>query len=183
MAYTVFFCCVIELLLLSFTILLFHSESWPQNLVTSTFVHFCLSRKMQVPGATELASKGPGVSGSCNSGVKVEIDDPHEVDKIRCPCGSSLQTDSMIKVRQMTFSFCINFSLKSHLFFNSLSSLHLLYELALLLCVYVFVFNVSSSVSEFLGSEFGLLTCDFVLKIDMHFECQYNEVPEGHLVQ
>ncbi|XP_058182735.1 E3 SUMO-protein ligase SIZ1-like isoform X2 [Rhododendron vialii] len=54
-------------------------------------------RKMQVSGATELASKGPGVSGSCNTGVKVEIDDSHEVDKIRCPCGSSLQTDSMIK--------------------------------------------------------------------------------------
>ncbi|KAF7153219.1 hypothetical protein RHSIM_Rhsim01G0195800 [Rhododendron simsii] len=54
-------------------------------------------RKMQVSGATELASKGPGASGSCNTGVKVEIDDSHEVDKIRCPCGSSLQTDSMIK--------------------------------------------------------------------------------------
>lgn len=77
----------------------------PQNLVTSTYIHFCISRKMQVSGATELASKGPGVSGSCNPSVKAEIDDSHEVEKIRCPCGSSLRTESMIEVRLFTF-FC-----------------------------------------------------------------------------
>ncbi|XP_059626751.1 E3 SUMO-protein ligase SIZ1 [Cornus florida] len=54
-------------------------------------------RKMQVSGATELASKGQGVSDSSNVKLKEEIDDSYLLDKIRCPCGSSLQTDSMIK--------------------------------------------------------------------------------------
>ncbi|KAK9279683.1 hypothetical protein L1049_013363 [Liquidambar formosana] len=53
-------------------------------------------RKMQVSGATDLASKG--VSDTSNVKSKEESDDPCQLDsKIRCPCGNSLPTDSMIK--------------------------------------------------------------------------------------
>lgn len=55
-------------------------------------------RKMQVSGATDLATKGPSVSDTSNVKPKEEIDDPFQSDsKTRCPCGSSLLTDSMIK--------------------------------------------------------------------------------------
>ncbi|XP_022731163.1 E3 SUMO-protein ligase SIZ1-like isoform X2 [Durio zibethinus] len=55
-------------------------------------------RKMQVSGATEVASKGQGVSDSSNVQVKAEIDDSFQSDtKVRCPCGSSLETDNIIK--------------------------------------------------------------------------------------
>ncbi|XVE59785.1 hypothetical protein DITRI_Ditri05aG0075100 [Diplodiscus trichospermus] len=55
-------------------------------------------RKMQVSGATELASKGQGVSDSSNVKIKGEIEDPFQSDmKIRCPCGSSLETENIIK--------------------------------------------------------------------------------------
>lgn len=119
----------------------------PKNLVTSTCIHLCTSRKMQVSGATELASKGPGVSGSCNLSIKPEIDDSHEVYKIRCPCGSSLQTDSMIKVRLLTFfvhKYVSLPSLKSQSVSDYLSSLRLLHELAVLVsCMLICVdFNV-----------------------------------------
>lgn len=55
-------------------------------------------RKMQVSGATDLASKGQSASDCSNTKFKDEIDDSYPiVDKTRCLCGSSLQTDSMIK--------------------------------------------------------------------------------------
>ncbi|KAG2673812.1 hypothetical protein I3843_Q033200 [Carya illinoinensis] len=55
-------------------------------------------RKMQVSGATELASKGQGISDSSNVIVKGEIDDQFQSDtKIRCLCGTSLESESMIK--------------------------------------------------------------------------------------
>ncbi|KAA8544013.1 hypothetical protein F0562_021810 [Nyssa sinensis] len=54
-------------------------------------------RKMQISGATDLATEGQGVSDSCNVKPKEEIEDSSQKDKIRCPCGSSLQTESMIK--------------------------------------------------------------------------------------
>ncbi|XVF69393.1 hypothetical protein PTKIN_Ptkin11bG0078400 [Pterospermum kingtungense] len=55
-------------------------------------------RKMQVSGATELASKGQGVSDSSNVKVKGEIDDRFQMDRIvRCPCGSPLETENIIK--------------------------------------------------------------------------------------
>ena len=63
-----------------------------------TCKHCCHPRKMQVSGATELASKGQGASDSSNVRPKEEIEDSYQMDKIRCLCGSSLQTDSMIKV-------------------------------------------------------------------------------------
>lgn len=54
---------------------------------------------MQDSGATDLASKGRGVSDSSISmKLKEEIEDTHQVEKVRCPCGSSLKADSTIKV-------------------------------------------------------------------------------------
>lgn len=54
---------------------------------------------MQVSGATDLASKGQGVSDSSNVQVKGETDDSLQLDtKVRCLCGNPLQTESMIKV-------------------------------------------------------------------------------------
>ena len=55
---------------------------------------------MQVPTAPDLASKGQGVSDSSNVKIKGEIDD-HSFQseaKVRCVCGSQLETESMIKV-------------------------------------------------------------------------------------
>ncbi|KAI9196046.1 hypothetical protein LWI28_020500 [Acer negundo] len=55
-------------------------------------------RKLQVSVAPDLASKGQGVSNSSNVIVKGEIDDYHQSDtKVRCLCGSSLESESMIK--------------------------------------------------------------------------------------
>lgn len=54
---------------------------------------------MQVHGATDLASKFQNGSDSSNLKPKEEIDDSFQLDmKVRCPCGSSLLTESMIKV-------------------------------------------------------------------------------------
>ncbi|KAJ1381705.1 Zinc finger, PHD-type [Sesbania bispinosa] len=57
-------------------------------------------RKMQISGATDLASKGQGASDSSNVKVKGEIDDSFQSDpkiKIRCLCGSSLETEDLVK--------------------------------------------------------------------------------------
>ncbi|GMH12526.1 hypothetical protein Nepgr_014367 [Nepenthes gracilis] len=55
-------------------------------------------RKMQVSGATDLATKGHGGSDSSTFKPKEEVDDTFQLDmKIRCLCGSSLLTESMIK--------------------------------------------------------------------------------------
>ncbi|XP_050367868.1 E3 SUMO-protein ligase SIZ1 [Argentina anserina] len=56
-------------------------------------------RKMQISGATtDLASKGQCISDCSNVKAKGEIDDPFHSDmKVRCLCGSSLETESMIK--------------------------------------------------------------------------------------
>lgn len=55
-------------------------------------------RKMQVSGSAELASKSEAVSDNSNVKLKEEIEDSYQVEKIRCPCRSTLPTDSMIKV-------------------------------------------------------------------------------------
>lgn len=60
-------------------------------------------RKMQGCGATDLASKAQCISDSATTATitlkpKEEVDDSVHVDmKVRCPCGSSLMTESMIK--------------------------------------------------------------------------------------
>ncbi|KAE9585740.1 hypothetical protein Lal_00010058 [Lupinus albus] len=55
-------------------------------------------RKLQGSGATDLASKGQGASDSSNVNVKAEMDDSFQSDtKIRCLCGSSLESEPLIK--------------------------------------------------------------------------------------
>ncbi|KAL8204710.1 hypothetical protein R6Q57_010333 [Mikania cordata] len=55
-------------------------------------------RKLQDSGATELASKGRSVSEiNNNTKHKEEIEVSLQVEKVRCPCGSSLKADSTIK--------------------------------------------------------------------------------------
>lgn len=53
---------------------------------------------MQVSAAPDLASKG--VSDSSNVKIKGEIEDHsfQSETKVRCVCGSQLETESMIKV-------------------------------------------------------------------------------------
>ncbi|XP_020241341.1 E3 SUMO-protein ligase SIZ1-like isoform X2 [Asparagus officinalis] len=52
---------------------------------------------MQVPGATDLASKSQSSSEINQVKPKEEINDLYQDMKVRCPCGSSLITDSMIQ--------------------------------------------------------------------------------------
>ncbi|AED97327.1 unnamed protein product [Arabidopsis thaliana] len=55
-------------------------------------------RKMQVSGASDLASKGQVSSDTSNLKVKGEPEDPFQPEiKVRCVCGNSLETDSMIQ--------------------------------------------------------------------------------------
>ncbi|KAF8102354.1 hypothetical protein N665_0198s0065 [Sinapis alba] len=55
-------------------------------------------RKMQVSGASDLASKGQVSSDTSNLKVKGEPEDSFRPEvKVRCVCGSSLETDSMIQ--------------------------------------------------------------------------------------
>ncbi|KAJ0266651.1 E3 SUMO-protein ligase SIZ1 [Hirschfeldia incana] len=55
-------------------------------------------RKMQVSGASDLASKGQVSSDTSNLKVKGEREDFLRPEvKVRCVCGSSLETDSMIQ--------------------------------------------------------------------------------------
>ncbi|KAL1818953.1 hypothetical protein ACET3Z_013822 [Daucus carota] len=54
-------------------------------------------RKMQVSGATvDIASKGQAVSDTSNVKLNEDPKDYYQMEKIRCPCGSSLP-DSLIK--------------------------------------------------------------------------------------
>ncbi|KAJ6827987.1 E3 SUMO-protein ligase SIZ1-like isoform X2 [Iris pallida] len=55
-------------------------------------------RKMQLPGAADLASKGQSSSDINNVKPKEEVVDSYQLEmKVRCPCGSSLLTESMIQ--------------------------------------------------------------------------------------
>ncbi|CAN0911551.1 E3 SUMO-protein ligase SIZ1 [Linum grandiflorum] len=57
-------------------------------------------RKMQVSG-TDLASKGQSTSNSSSTKLKGEPEDSFHCDrKVRCPCGSALETKSMIKCEE-----------------------------------------------------------------------------------
>jgi len=54
---------------------------------------------MKISGATDLASKGQGASDSSSVKVKGEIDDSFQPEtKIRCLCGSRLETGDLVKV-------------------------------------------------------------------------------------
>ncbi|KAM7278965.1 hypothetical protein ACFE04_006099 [Oxalis oulophora] len=55
-------------------------------------------RRMQISGASDLASTGPGVSGSSDVKIKGEIEENFQPEmNIRCPCGSSLKQGAMVK--------------------------------------------------------------------------------------
>nr|GMD64509.1 E3 SUMO-protein ligase SIZ1-like isoform X1 [Ipomoea batatas] len=60
-----------------------------------------LASKSQASGAPDLASKSQGFSDSSSARFKDEIEDSYKMDKIQCPCGSTLQTESMIKIREV----------------------------------------------------------------------------------
>jgi hypothetical protein len=67
-----------------------------------SFCIFLLPRKMQISGATDLASKGQAVSDSSNVKVKAEVEESFQIQsatKIRCLCGSTLETEDLIKVK------------------------------------------------------------------------------------
>lgn len=74
-----------------------------------SFMMFCVfffPRKLQVSGSTDLASKGQGGSDSSNVKIKGEIDDSFQSDTmVRCLCGSSLETDLLIKVYYSVYFF------------------------------------------------------------------------------
>lgn len=54
---------------------------------------------MQIPGATDLASKGHTDLDTNNMKLKEEVEDSFQLDmKVRCLCGSSLPNESMIQV-------------------------------------------------------------------------------------
>lgn len=78
------------------------------NFIQEFFVFFVVmfvasSRKMQVNGATDLASKSEIVSDSSNVKLKEEIEDTYQME-IRCPCESSLQAETMIQVFLLCWS-------------------------------------------------------------------------------
>jgi zinc finger MIZ domain-containing protein len=68
---------------------------------------------MQISGATDLASKGQVVSDSSNVKVKAEVEDSFQIQsttttKIRCLCGSTLETGDLIKVKHSIFFFVLH---------------------------------------------------------------------------
>ncbi|KAK9079078.1 hypothetical protein SSX86_000748 [Deinandra increscens subsp. villosa] len=55
-------------------------------------------RKLQIPGANDLASKSQNVSNvTFDTTSKEEVEDTYQKEKVRCLCGSTLQADSMIQ--------------------------------------------------------------------------------------
>ncbi|KAK4779494.1 hypothetical protein SAY87_015600 [Trapa incisa] len=80
------------------------SKMWHKKNITKEEVARLVDdiyRKMQVSGATDLASKGHSSADCSNVKIKGEYDDPFRFDtKVRCPCGSCLETDSMIRCEE-----------------------------------------------------------------------------------
>lgn len=116
---------------------------------------------MQVSGATDLASsKGQSASDCSNTKFKEEIEDSYPTDKTRCPCGTSLTTDSMIKVIPASY-----FSLPSISFFLLCMHVYLYTEASLevvehlksrvyVASILLFVLSIPSFVSFFLNFLF-----------------------------
>ena len=72
----------------------------------SWYVIFCVPRKMQISGATDLASKGQGASDGSNAKIRGETDESYKpVVKIHCLCGNMLETDQLIQVQYWTCFF------------------------------------------------------------------------------
>ncbi|KAK3022441.1 hypothetical protein RJ639_047671 [Escallonia herrerae] len=68
-----------------------------QDLVDRILAILSDERGATVSGTIDLASKGQGVSDCSNVKLKEENEESYQIDKVRCPCGSSLQSDSVIK--------------------------------------------------------------------------------------
>lgn len=63
------------------------------------FPPLSLHRRMQASGASDSPSKGQVSSDISNVKAKEELEDSFQPDvKVRCICGSSLETESMIQV-------------------------------------------------------------------------------------
>ncbi|XP_076896024.1 E3 SUMO-protein ligase SIZ1-like [Bidens hawaiensis] len=59
-------------------------------------------RKLQVPGASDLASKSQNISNvTINTIFKEEVEDTFQIEKVHCLCSSSLRTESMIKCKDI----------------------------------------------------------------------------------
>ncbi|KAL0436462.1 UNVERIFIED_CONTAM: E3 SUMO-protein ligase SIZ1 [Sesamum radiatum] len=66
----------------------------------------------RVSGAADLASKSQAVSDSTNIKCKEEAEDCYQMEKIRCVCGSTLPTDSMIKAWCMLLNDKVTFRMQ-----------------------------------------------------------------------
>lgn len=58
---------------------------------------------MQSPGATDLATRSNSGSDFNHTKPNQEVDDSYPMEKVRCLCGSSLTTESTIKVEFQEF--------------------------------------------------------------------------------
>ena len=69
------------------------------TVVEFSFPPLCFHRRMQASGAGDSPSKGQVSSDISNVKAKGELEDSFQPDvKVRCICGSSLETESMIQV-------------------------------------------------------------------------------------
>lgn len=71
---------------------------------TYIYIFWFLCRKMQIPGATDLASKSQSSSDINQVKPGEEVNDLYQNMKVRCLCGSPLVTDSMIQVVILFYS-------------------------------------------------------------------------------
>lgn len=69
------------------------------TILTQCLFSFVFNRKIKVSGASDLASKAQVSSDTSNLKVKGEPEASFRPEmKVRCVCGSSLETESMIQV-------------------------------------------------------------------------------------
>lgn len=81
----------------SFLLFVYGTEACFPFWILSIFLVYS-SRKMQVPGSADSASRSQSGSDLNYVKPKEELDDSKLDMKIRCLCGSSLVSESMIKV-------------------------------------------------------------------------------------
>lgn len=72
-----------------------HSQLW---IITVNFVLFIPCRKMQNPGAIDLASKSHSGSEFPHVKPKEEVDSYKPDMKVHCLCGKSSDSESMVQV-------------------------------------------------------------------------------------
>lgn len=97
--------------------LLWHAMFSPFCKVIDFFFFYCnncvcFHRRMQSSGESDLVSKGQVSSDISNVKFKGELEDRTQPDiKVRCICGSSLETKSMIQVslwQHIHLNFCLS---------------------------------------------------------------------------